>query len=109
MTEARARLVGINHIALEVGDIDEALEFYGSLFGFELRGRWRASPTDAVGSGRLVHVVDEQTDQARSAGGELRRAVDLFMWWMNKPTRPARMPVSPCSPRSSTVSSAGTS
>lgn len=39
MTEARARLVGINHIALEVGDIDEALEFYGSLFGFELRGR----------------------------------------------------------------------
>ncbi|HEV2059949.1 MAG TPA: VOC family protein [Solirubrobacteraceae bacterium] len=39
MPEARARLVGINHIALEVGDIDEALEFYGSLFGFELRGR----------------------------------------------------------------------
>jgi lactoylglutathione lyase len=34
-----ARLVGINHIALEVGDLDEALEFYGSLFDFELRGR----------------------------------------------------------------------
>lgn len=35
----RARLVGINHIALEVGDIDEALEFYGRLFDFTLRGR----------------------------------------------------------------------
>ena len=34
-----ARLVGINHVALEVGDIDAALEFYGRLFGFELRGR----------------------------------------------------------------------
>jgi catechol 2,3-dioxygenase-like lactoylglutathione lyase family enzyme len=36
---AKARLVGINHVALEVGDIDEALEFYGRLFDFELRGR----------------------------------------------------------------------
>lgn len=35
----RARLVGINHVALEVGDLDEALEFYGALFDFELRGR----------------------------------------------------------------------
>jgi len=35
----RARLVGINHIALEVGDIDEALAFYGGLLAFELRGR----------------------------------------------------------------------
>ena len=35
----KSRLVGINHIALEVGDIDEALEFYGALFDFELRGR----------------------------------------------------------------------
>jgi lactoylglutathione lyase len=34
-----ARLVGINHVALEVGDIDAALDFYGRLFGFELRGR----------------------------------------------------------------------
>lgn len=35
----RARAVGINHVALEVGDIDDALEFYGRLFRFELRGR----------------------------------------------------------------------
>jgi len=35
----RARLVGLNHIALEVGDVEEALEFYGRVFDFELRGR----------------------------------------------------------------------
>jgi catechol 2,3-dioxygenase-like lactoylglutathione lyase family enzyme len=37
--EGKARLVGINHVVLEVGDLDEALEFYGGLFEFELRGR----------------------------------------------------------------------
>jgi catechol 2,3-dioxygenase-like lactoylglutathione lyase family enzyme len=36
---ARARLVGINHVALEVGNIDEALDFYGRFFDFGLRGR----------------------------------------------------------------------
>lgn len=35
----RPRLVGINHIALEVGDIDEALDWWGKIFRFELRGR----------------------------------------------------------------------
>jgi lactoylglutathione lyase len=37
----RPRLVGINHVALEVGDVDEALAFYGRFFAFELRGRVR--------------------------------------------------------------------
>jgi predicted enzyme related to lactoylglutathione lyase len=35
----RARLVGMNHVAIEVGDVEEALEFYGSVFEFTLRGR----------------------------------------------------------------------
>ena len=35
----KARLVGINHVALEVGDIDEALAFWGRLFEVTLRGR----------------------------------------------------------------------
>ena len=35
----RARLIGVNHVALEVGDVDAALELYGRLFSFELRGR----------------------------------------------------------------------
>src|ERR1700748_484673 len=34
-----ARLVGINHIALEVGDVDDALAWYGRFFEFRLRGR----------------------------------------------------------------------
>jgi len=36
---ARPRLIGFNHVALEVGDIDEALAFYGRLFKFELRDK----------------------------------------------------------------------
>ena len=35
----KPRVVGFNHIALEVGDIDEALAFYGRLFEFKLRGK----------------------------------------------------------------------
>ena len=38
---AKPRLIGVNHVALEVGDVDEALEWYGKLFDFELRGRPR--------------------------------------------------------------------
>src|SRR6187200_1127594 len=37
--EKKARALGFNHVALEVGDIDEALAFYGRLFDFELRER----------------------------------------------------------------------
>src|SRR6266516_6138133 len=40
MSEAtKARVVGFNHVALEVGDIEAALAFYGRLFDFELRGK----------------------------------------------------------------------
>ena len=39
----KARAIGVNHIALEVGDIEEALAFYGRLFDFELRGRSESS------------------------------------------------------------------
>ena len=40
MTGAKkARAVGLNHVALEVGDIEAALTFYGRLFDFELRGK----------------------------------------------------------------------
>ena len=35
----RPRVVGFNHVALEVGDIEEALAFWGRLFEFELRGK----------------------------------------------------------------------
>jgi len=40
MSKARkARAIGVNHVALEVGDIEEALAFYGRLFAFKLRGK----------------------------------------------------------------------
>jgi lactoylglutathione lyase len=40
MTEGKKpRLIGINHVAIEVGDIDGALEWYGRIFDFALRGK----------------------------------------------------------------------
>ena len=39
----KARAIAFNHVALEVGDMDEALAFYGRLFEFELRGRSKTS------------------------------------------------------------------
>ncbi|SEK39749.1 VOC family protein [Nitrosovibrio tenuis] len=41
--KAKPHLVGINHIALEVGNIDEAVAFYARIFTFELRGRGRGA------------------------------------------------------------------
>jgi len=38
-TAPKARAIGINHLALEVGDIDEALEFYGRFLDFEIHER----------------------------------------------------------------------
>jgi catechol 2,3-dioxygenase-like lactoylglutathione lyase family enzyme len=39
MTVPQAKLIGMNHVAIEVGDLEAALELYGRLFDFELRGR----------------------------------------------------------------------
>jgi lactoylglutathione lyase len=36
---SKPRLVGLNHVALEVGDLEEAIAFYGRIFDLELRGR----------------------------------------------------------------------
>jgi predicted enzyme related to lactoylglutathione lyase len=37
--QGKARALGINHVVLEVGNVDEALEFYGAIFDFTLRGK----------------------------------------------------------------------
>jgi lactoylglutathione lyase len=37
--DRKPRMVGFNHVALEVGDIEEALAFYGRVFEFELRSK----------------------------------------------------------------------
>lgn len=58
----RARLVGINHVALEVGDVEEALEFYGGIFEFRLRGR---------GPGRaFIDMGDQFLALVESTGSE---------------------------------------
>ena len=50
----KARLVGINHVVLEVGDLDEALAWYGEIFEFELRGRVRGMAFLDMGDQFLV-------------------------------------------------------
>src|SRR5436305_1626877 len=60
-----ARLLGINHVALEVGDIDEALAWYGRFFAFELRGR-------AGSSMAFVDMGDQFLALAQRGGQKLR-------------------------------------
>jgi catechol-2,3-dioxygenase len=38
-SSTKPRAIGVNHVALEVGEIEEALAFYGSIFDFQLRGK----------------------------------------------------------------------
>jgi lactoylglutathione lyase len=81
----KARMVGFNHVALEVGDIEAALAFYGRLFDFELRGKsddmafidlgdqfialqkGRAQPAD---DGRHFGLVVDDKEVARRALAE---------------------------------------
>ena len=60
---AKARLVGINHVALEVGDLDAALDLYGRLFGFELRGRVRGMAFIDMGD-QCLAVAEGRTQPA---------------------------------------------
>ncbi len=61
----RPHLVGINHVALEVGNIDEALEFYGQLFQFELRGRSENMAFIDMGDQFLALAQDSDRDPDR--------------------------------------------
>ena len=79
---SRPRLIGFNHVALEVGDIEEALAFYERLFTFQLRGKsdtiafidlgdqfialqkGRTQPAD---DGRHVGLVVDDKQAARKA------------------------------------------
>src|SRR4030081_2547080 len=78
----KARAVGFNHVALEVGDIDEALAFYGRLFDFDLRGRSKTSAfidlgdqflalqkgrTQPADDGRHFGLVVDDKEAARKA------------------------------------------
>jgi catechol 2,3-dioxygenase-like lactoylglutathione lyase family enzyme len=68
------RLVGINHVALEVGNVDEALAFYGSLFEFTLRGR---SPRAAfIDMGDQFLALMEARAEGRDHGRHFGLVVD---------------------------------
>ncbi len=98
------RLVGFNHIAVEVDDIEEALAFFSRLFDFELRGRApKMAFIDAgdqflaISEGRTQSpdehrhiglVVDDRTSMRKAveeAGGELLagRGLDFRDPWGN--------------------------
>ena len=78
----KSRVVGLNHVALEVGDIEEALTFYGRLFDFELRGKSTTSAfidlgdqflalqkgrTQPADEGRHFGLVVDDKDAVREA------------------------------------------
>ena len=101
---ARPRLVGINHVALEVGDVDDALGFYGRVFELSLRGRssgmafvdmgdqfialsrGRTQPPDAARHLGLVVDDKEATRRAlEDAGAQILpgRGLDFLDPWGN--------------------------
>jgi lactoylglutathione lyase len=103
MWRVGARLVGINHVALEVTDVEAALSFYGRLFPIELRGRapgmafidigdqfialseGRTQPADDHRHFGLV--VDDRNaalHAAREAGAELVGSHDFRDPWGNR-------------------------
>jgi predicted enzyme related to lactoylglutathione lyase len=66
----KPRLVGINHIALEVGNIEEALEFYGKIFDFTLRGKRLGNAFIELGD-QFINLMETQNrheDQRRHFG-----------------------------------------
>ena len=96
-----ARLVGINHVAVQVGAIDEMLEFLGRLVdGVELRGRSGGMAfvdlgdqflalervSEPVAAGHYGLVVDDQSEvvrRAREAGARMVGGHDFLDPWGN--------------------------
>ena len=66
----RPRLVGVNHIALEVGNVEEALAFYGQIFDFTLRGKSKHQAFIDMGDQflALMETKDKHQDDGRHFG-----------------------------------------
>jgi len=60
----KPKLVGINHVAIEVGNIDEALAWYGQIFDFNLRNRHERSAFIDMGDQfiNMTRVPDYRQD-----------------------------------------------
>jgi lactoylglutathione lyase len=71
---AKGRLVGINHVALEVGDLDAALDLYGRLFEFGMRGR--AGRMAFVDMGDQFLAIAEGRSQGPDDGRHFGLVVD---------------------------------
>ena len=96
-----ARLVGINHVAVQVGDLDGMIEFLGKLVdGLELRGRSGGMAfvdlgdqfialeraAEPVASGHYGLVVDDRDEvvrRAREAGARVIGGHDFLDPWGN--------------------------
>ncbi len=66
----KPRLVGINHIAIEVGDIDQALTFYGKIFSFSLRAKRPGNAFIELGDQfiNLIQSGEDHHDRRRHFG-----------------------------------------
>jgi len=66
----KPRLVGINHIAIEVGDIDQALDFYGKIFDFKLRAKRPGNAFIELGDQfiNVMQVGEPHEDRRRHFG-----------------------------------------
>jgi len=84
----KAHAVGFNHVAIEVGDIDAALSFFGQLFDFELRSKSE--------TGAFIDLGDQFLALQKAATRQLMTAVMSAVWPMTrKPcARPWPRPVS---------------
>jgi lactoylglutathione lyase len=79
-----ARAVGINHVAVEVGTIDEALAFFEQIFGeLRLRGRGRQMAFIDLGDQFIALDAEETLRRARDAGAEMSGRNDFRDPWGN--------------------------
>jgi lactoylglutathione lyase len=76
MAEAKKpRLVGINHVAIEVGNIDEALAWYARIFDFTLRGKGERNAFIDMGD----QFVNMTLVPDRPAEGEEKRHIGFVV------------------------------
>ena len=76
--DARPRLIGMNHVALEVGDIESAIEWYQSLFAFELRGRTGTKAFLDMGDQFLALGETARAEEMRDQSRHIGLVVDDF-------------------------------
>ena len=65
--ETQVRLLGMHHVALEVGDVGDAIEWYRDLFAFELRGRSDSSAFIDMGD-QFLALVERSNEEDRPDG-----------------------------------------